>query len=61
LVVWLLRTRVRVIRAAHRGEPVPVEVTPHRWDLLDTGEFTIIRGIPTEKVRPVATERDKEK
>lgn len=59
LLVWLLRTRVRVIRAAHRGEQVPVEITAHRWDLLDTGEFTIIRGIPTEKVRPVATERGK--
>jgi hypothetical protein len=57
----LLRTRVRVIRAAHRGEEVPVEITAHRWDLLDTGEFTIIRGVPTEKMRPVATERGQEK
>ncbi len=44
MVVWLLRTRVDVLRAAVRGEDVPVEIVPHRWDLLDTGEFTVIMG-----------------
>jgi len=23
---------------------VPVEIVPHRWDLLDTGEFTVVMG-----------------
>jgi len=44
MVTWLLRTRVNVIRAAARGEDVPVEIVPHRWDLLDTGEFTVVMG-----------------
>jgi sugar phosphate permease len=43
MTTWLLRTRVGVLRAAARGEEVPVELHPHRWDLLDTGEFTIVR------------------
>ena len=43
MVTWLLRTRVGVLRAAARGEDVPVEIVAHRWDLLDTGEFTIVR------------------
>jgi len=42
MVTWLLRTRVGVLRAAARGEQVPVEIVAHRWDLLDTGEFTIV-------------------
>jgi len=44
MVTWLLRTRVHVLRAAARGEDVPVEIVPHRWDLLDTGEFTMVMG-----------------
>ncbi len=51
MVTWLLRTRVGVLRAAARGEDVPVEIVAHRWDLLDTAEFTIVRpdqiGDPT--------------
>src|SRR4029079_7398398 len=43
MVTWLLRTRVGVLRAAARGEDVPVDIVAHRWDLLDTGEFTIVR------------------
>jgi sugar phosphate permease len=43
MTTWLLRTRVGVLRAAARGEDVPVEIHAHRWDLLDTGEFTIVR------------------
>ena len=43
MITWLLRTRVGVLRAAARGEDVPVEIVAHRWDLLDTGEFTIVR------------------
>ena len=39
MATWLLRTRVGVLRAAARGEDVPVEILAHRWDLLDTGEF----------------------
>jgi predicted MFS family arabinose efflux permease len=44
MITWLLRTRVHVLRAAARGEDVPVEIVPHRWDLLDTGEFTMVMG-----------------
>jgi hypothetical protein len=43
MTTWLLRTRVGVLRAAARGEDVPVEIHAHRWDLLDTGEFSIVR------------------
>ncbi len=44
MLVWILRTRVHVLRAAARGEHVPVAIVPHRWDLLDTGEFTVVMG-----------------
>ncbi len=42
MTTWLLRTRVGVLRAAARGEDVPVEIVAHRWDLLDAGEFRIV-------------------
>jgi hypothetical protein len=45
MVTWLLRTRVGVLRAAARGEEVPVEIVAHRWDLLETGEFSIVRQV----------------
>ena len=32
MVTWLLRTRVGVLRAAARGEDVPVTLVAHRWD-----------------------------
>lgn len=52
MVTWLLRTRVGVLRAAARGEDVPVEIVAHRWDLLDTGEFTIVRKPPDQEDPP---------
>jgi sugar phosphate permease len=59
VATWLLRTRVGVLRAAARGEDVPVEIVAHRWDLLETGEFQIIRGTPEgEPPRLAAKERD---
>ena len=51
VATWLLRTRVGVLRAAARGEDVPVEIVAHRWDLLETGEFQIIRGAPGDEPR----------
>jgi sugar phosphate permease len=44
MFTWLLRTRAHVLRASARGEDVPVEIVPHRWDLLDTGEFSVVMG-----------------
>ncbi len=35
MVTWLLRTRAGVLEAAARGEDVPVDLTAHRWDLVD--------------------------
>ena len=52
MVTWLLRTRVGVLRAAARGEDVPVEIVAHRWDLLETGEFTIVRKTGSDRHRP---------
>ena len=49
MTVWLLRTRVGVLRAAARGENVPVEIVAHRWDLLDTGEFTIVHRAAVDR------------
>jgi hypothetical protein len=42
MTTWLLRTRVWVLRAAARGEEVPVSIVAHKWDLLGTGEFRIV-------------------
>lgn len=42
MVTWILRTRAHVLRATARGEDVPVEIVPHRWDRLDTGEFSVV-------------------
>jgi len=42
MTTWLLRTRVGVLRAAARGEEVPVDIVAHRWDLLGTGEFRVV-------------------
>jgi hypothetical protein len=42
MTTWLLRTRVGVLRAAARGEDVPVSIVAHRWDLLGTGEFRVV-------------------
>jgi hypothetical protein len=50
VATWLLRTRVGVLRAAARGEDVPVEIVAHRWDLLETAEFQIIRGTPDDQL-----------
>jgi len=54
MVTWLLRTRVGVLRAAARGEDVPVEIVAHRWDLLETGEFTIVRRADDDRDAPPA-------
>lgn len=35
LLTWWLRTRAVVLLAAARGEPVPVQIVPHRWELVD--------------------------
>lgn len=35
LVTWWLRARAVVLLAAARGEPVPVQIVPHRWELVD--------------------------
>lgn len=51
MITWILRTRVHVLRAAARGEDVPVEIVPHRWDLLDTGEFRLVTGTKPGEVR----------
>ena len=48
MTVWLLRTRVGVLRAATRGEEVPVDIHAHRWDLLDTAEFRAVRVPPRQ-------------
>ena len=65
MVTWILRTRVHVLRAAARGEDVPVELVPHKWDLLDTGEFSVVLGAKPGDVHfkevhrlPVAQRRD---
>jgi sugar phosphate permease len=65
MVTWILRTRVHVLRAAARGEDVPVEIVPHRWDLLDTGEFSVVLGAKPGEVQfkevhrlPVAERRE---
>ena len=42
MTTWLLRTRVGVLRAAARGEDVPVSIVAHKWDLLGTGEFRVV-------------------
>lgn len=34
MLVWALRTRVAVLRAAASGEEVPVDIFPHRWDRI---------------------------
>ncbi len=41
MVVWLLRTRVLVLRADARGEHVPVHLVAHRWDR--TGDLEALR------------------
>jgi len=48
MTTWLLRTRVGVLRAAARGEEVPVSIVAHRWDLLGTGEFRVVSAALTE-------------
>jgi len=48
MTTWLLRTRVGVLRAAARGEDVPVSIVAHRWDLLGTGEFRVVSAALTE-------------
>jgi len=35
LLTWWLRTRAVVLLAAARGESVPVQIVPHRWELVD--------------------------
>jgi MFS family permease len=35
MTTWWLRTRAVVLLAAARGEPVPVQIQPHRWELVD--------------------------
>ncbi|MDQ6657877.1 MAG: MFS transporter [Actinomycetota bacterium] len=35
LLTWWLRTRAVVLLAAARGEEVPVNIVPHRWELVD--------------------------
>ena len=52
MVTWILRTRAQVLRAAARGEDVPVEIVPHRWDRLDTGEFSIVMNGRTRSGEP---------
>ena len=52
MVTWILRTRAQVLRAAARGEDVPVEIVPHRWDRLDTGEFSIVMTGRTRSGEP---------
>ena len=47
MTTWLLRTRVGVLRAAARGEDVPVSIVAHKWDLLGTGEFRIMSSALT--------------
>jgi hypothetical protein len=47
MTTWLLRTRVGVLRAAARGEDVPVSIVAHKWDLLGTGEFRIVSSALT--------------
>lgn len=34
ILTWWLRTRAQVLLAAARGEEVPVEIRPHRWELV---------------------------
>lgn len=51
MTVWLLRTRVGVLRAAARGEHVPVDIHAHRWDLLDTAEFRAVQ-LPARQSGP---------
>ncbi len=36
MVTWWLRTRAEVLLADARGEDVPVRITAHRWELVDT-------------------------
>jgi sugar phosphate permease len=35
MLTWWLRTRAVVLLAAARGESVPVQITAHRWELVD--------------------------
>lgn len=36
MITWWLRTRAEVLLADARGEDVPVRITAHRWELVDT-------------------------
>jgi MFS family permease len=50
MVTWWLRTRAEVLLATARGEQVPVHITAHRWELVDT----VLLAKEAERARSLA-------